>query len=81
MKEYQFYIILVGLMFIGFNAGMIVFDAQHLIYQSSFFGKGTISPFGIMGIFVHSCAILGTLVFGYFRFKEARELDEKPKED
>lgn len=76
MKEYQFYIILVGLMFIGFNAGMIIFDYQHLINQSAHFGKGTISPIAIIGIFVHSCAILGTLVFGYFRIKEAIELDK-----
>lgn len=76
MKEYQFYIILVGLMFIGFNVGMIIFDYQHLIYQSAYFGKGTISPFGIIGIFVHSCAILGTLVFGYFRIKEYNELEK-----
>lgn len=76
MKEYQFYIILVGLMFIGFNAGMIIFDYQHLINQSVHFGKGTISPIAIIGIFVHSCAILGTLVFGYFRLKEGNELDE-----
>lgn len=76
MKEYQFYIILVGLMFIGFNAGMIIFDYQHIIYQSVQFGKGTINPFGIIGIFVHSCAIIGTLVFGYFRIKEANELDK-----
>lgn len=76
MKEYQFYIIIFGLMFIGFNVGMIVFDYQHLIYQSVQFGKGTISPFGIVGIFVHSCAILLTIVFGYFRFKEANELDK-----
>ena len=76
MKEFQFYIILVGLMFIGFNVGFIIFDYQHLINQSVQFGKGTISIFGIIGIFVHSCAILGTLVFGYFRFKEANELDE-----
>jgi len=76
MKEYQFYIILIGLMFIGFNVGMIIFDYQHLIYQSAYFGKGTISPFGIIGIFVHSCAILLMLVFGYFRFKEANELDK-----
>lgn len=76
MKEYKFYIILIGLMFIGFNVGFIIFDYQHLINQSAQFGKGTISPFGIIGIFVHSCAILGTLVFGYFRLKEANELDE-----
>lgn len=76
MKEYQFYIIILGLMFIGFNVGMIVFDYQHLIYQSGYFGKGTIRPFGLIGIFVHSCAILLTLVFGYFRIKEARELDK-----
>lgn len=76
MKEYQFYIILIGLMFIGFNVGMIIFDYQHLIYQSAYFGKGTISPFGIIGIFVHSSAILGTLVFGYFRLKEYSELDK-----
>jgi hypothetical protein len=76
MKEFQFYIILVGLMFIGFNVGFIIFDYQHLINQSVQFGKGTISIFGIIGIFVHSCAILGTLVFGYFRVKEANELDE-----
>ena len=63
-------------MFIGFNVGMIIFDYQHLIYQSAYFGKGSISPFGIIGIFVHSCAILGTLVFGYFRIKEANELDK-----
>ena len=76
MKEYQFYIILVGLMFIGFNVGFIIFDYQHLINQSVQFGKGTISPFGIIGIFIHSCAILGTLVFGYFRVKEAIELEK-----
>lgn len=76
MKEYKFYIILIGLMFIGFNVGFIIFDYQHLVNQSVQFGKGTISPFGIIGIFVHSCAILGTLVFGYFRLKEANELDE-----
>lgn len=76
MKEYKFYIILIGLMFIGFNVGFIIFDYQYLINQSAQFGKGTISPFGIIGIFVHSCAILGTLVFGYFRLKEANELDE-----
>lgn len=76
MKEYQFYIILVGLMFIGFNVGFIIFDYQHLINQAPHFGKETINPIAIIGIFVHSCAILGTLVFGYFRFKEANELDE-----
>lgn len=67
MKEYQFYIILVGLMFIGFNVGFIIFDYQYLINQSIL---------GIIFIFVHSCAILGTLVFGYFRVKEAIELEK-----
>ena len=76
MKEYQFYIILGGLMFIGFNVGMIIFDYQHLINQSVQFGKGTISPIGLMGIFIHSCAILGTIVFGYFRIKEYNELEK-----
>lgn len=76
MKEFQFYIILVGLMFIGFNVGMIIFDYQHLINQAPHFGKGAINPIAIIGIFVHSCAILGTFVFGYFRVKEAIELEK-----
>ena len=76
MKEIQFYIILVGLMFIGFNAGMIIFDYQHLINQSIHFGKGTINIISFIGIFIHSCAILGTIVFGYFRIKEYNELEK-----
>ena len=63
-------------MFIGFNVGMIIFDYQHLIDQTQHFGKGTINPIAIIGIFVHSCAILGTLVFGYFRVKETIELEK-----
>ena len=76
MKEYQFYIIIAALMFIVFNAGMIVFDVQHLFYKSAYHGVGTISPFGVIGIIIHSGAILATIVFGYFRYKEASELEK-----
>ena len=76
MKEFSVLYNYCILMFIGFNAGMIIFDYQHLINQSIHFGKGTINIISIIGILIHSCAILGTIVFGYFRIKEYNELEK-----
>lgn len=61
MKEYKIYIIIFGLMFIAFNAGMIALHCQTLMPHNQIW---------CMGIFIHSCAILVTIVFCYFSYKE-----------
>ena len=63
-------------MFICFNVGGIIFDVQHFYETNPFTKVVTVNIFAFMVILIHSCAILGTLVFGYFRYKEASELEK-----
>ena len=76
MKEYKIYIFLAAIMFLGFNVGMIIFDYQHFYETHPFTKVVTVNIFSFMGILIHSCAIIGTMVFFYFHYNESSELEK-----
>ena len=68
--EIKFYIFVIAMMFIAFNGGFMVFDYQNLWVN----GKLSILP--VIGLFVHSSAILITIVFCAIRMAEHNKKDK-----
>ena len=62
--EIKFYIFVLAMIFIAFNGGFMVFDYQNLWVN----GKLSILPF--IGLFIHSSAIVITIIFCALRIAD-----------
>ena len=68
--EIKFYIYVIAMMFIAFNGGFMVFNYQNLWVN----GELSIIPF--IGMFVHSSAIVITIIFCAFRMAKQNKKED-----